>query len=74
MLCVVFSVIKTLRLSVTTCQDVSSLGRGANVCQFVCSCVSYWSSVTKTLRLSVTTCQDVSSLGRGANVCQFVCI
>ena len=55
------------RLSATTCQDVSSLGRGV-----LCVCVSldcvYICTVLcepQMSRLSATTCQDVSSLGRG---------
>ena len=63
------------RLWATTCQDVSSLGRGA-----LCVCV--WASVPYVR----SSCQDVSSLGNNLSrcivfrqggsvcVCVFVCV
>ena len=65
-------VVKMCRLWATTCQDVSSLGRGASVCVLCLSstCVAL---VVKMCRLWATTCKDVSSLGRGASVCVCVC-
>ena len=48
------------RLWATTCQDVSSVGRGA-----LCVCVFFWASV---LYVSPS-CQDVSSLGNNLSRC-----
>ena len=48
------------RLWATTCQDVSSLGRGA-----LCVCVFVWASVLYTS----PSCQDVSSLGNNLSRC-----
>ncbi len=58
MFCFMWVVFKMFRLWATTCQDVSSLGRGV-------LCVAL---VVKMFRLWATTCQDVSSLG----VCVYV--
>ncbi len=49
-----------VRLWATTCQDVSSLGRGV-----VCVCLYVSLGCVKIFRLWATTRQDISSLGRG---------
>ena len=51
-------VVKMCLLWATTCQDVSSLGRGASVCVYVS--VQYICSPS---------CQDVSSLGNNLSRC-----
>ena len=55
-------IVKMCRLWATTCQDVSSLGRGA-LC--VCVCVLVWASVL----YASPSCQDVSSLGNNLSRC-----
>ncbi len=61
-------VAKLSRLSAITCQDVSSLGRGASVavCHMVLSCQD----------VSAITCQYVLSLGRWSSFgpCFVVCV